>query len=272
MPRVGGKSGDGVQAAVLALRVLEHIGRERREIGVTALSRALGTTKSRIYRHLRTLVEEGFLVQPLDSDRYKVGPRLVALARSVSDNVDLAAAASDVLMELRDALGHSAVVSQVEPDGVRVLMTVPGKSSIEIGVKPGSLLAFHASAQGKVALAFGSSEFRARALRARLDMLTSQTIVSPAALRAEIDKVKAQGWATAANESALGLNTLAAPVFDASGSICGTVGIIDMVQFIEQEPSEDQIARTVSAGRRISLALGYVAVNGAARAGIAKSA
>jgi DNA-binding IclR family transcriptional regulator len=257
MPRVGAVSGEGVQAAVLALRVLEHLGRERREVGVTALARALGTTKSRIYRHLRTLVEHGFIVQPLGSDRYKVGPRLVALARSVSDNIDLASAATDALIELRDALGHSSVVSQVEADGVRVLATVSGKAPIEIGVRPGSVLPFHASAQGKIALAFNSPEFRARALRAKLDMLTSKTIVSPTALRAELDKVRAQGWATAANQSAIGLNTLAAPIFDASGAICGTVGIVDMVQFIEEEPSEDQIAHTVAAGRKISLALGY---------------
>jgi DNA-binding IclR family transcriptional regulator len=217
-------------------------------------------------------VEQGYLIQPHDSDRYKVGPRLVALARSVSDNVDLAAASFDVLIELRDALGHSSVVSQVEPDGVRVLTTVPGKSSIEIGVRPGSLLAFHASAQGKVALAFGSPEFRARALRARLDMLTSKTIVSPAALRAEIERVRAQGWATAPDQSAIGLNTLAAPIFDATGAICGTVGVIDMVQFIEEEPSEDQIARTVDAGRKISEALGHVPVDTKAQGRVAKSA
>ncbi len=259
MPRIAGKPGEGVQAAILVLRILELLGRERKEIGVTALARALQTTKSRIYRHLRTLVQEGYIVQPLDSERYKVGPRLVALARLVSDNVDLAAAASDVLIELRDALGHSAVVSQVEPDGVRVLATVSGKSPIEIGVRPGSLLPFHASAQGKVALAFASPEFRARVLRARLEMLTPQTIVSPAALRAEIDKVRGQGWATAPNQSALGLNTLAAPVFDASGSLCGTVGIVDMVQFIEADPSDDQIERTLAAGRKISATLGYVA-------------
>ncbi|SEE38690.1 transcriptional regulator, IclR family [Rhizobiales bacterium GAS191] len=258
MPRIGGKSGEGVQAALLALRILEHLGRERREVGVTALARALETTKSRIYRHLQTLAHEGYIVQPADSERYKVGPRLVALARTVSDNVDLAVAASDALVELRDALGHSSVVSQVEPDGVRVLATVSGRAPIEIGVRPGSLLSFHASAQGKVALAFGSPEFRARALRGRLEMLTAQTIVSPAALHKEIEKIREQGWATAPNQSAIGLNTLAAPIFDASGALCGTVGVVDMVQFIEEEPSAQQIERTIAAGRRISEALGHV--------------
>jgi len=119
------------------------------------------------------------------------------------------------------------------------------------------VLSFHGSAQGKVALAFSSPEFQARILRGRHEMLTPATIVGPAALRAELDKVRAQGWATAPNQSAMGLNTLAAPVFDASGALCGAVGVVDMVQFIEAEPSPHQIERTVAAGRRISQALGH---------------
>ena len=132
MPRVGNQSGDGVQAVNLALSIIEHLARERRAVGVTALAQALGTTKSRIHRHLQTLVHLGYIVQPADSDRYETGPRLVALGRAVSDNLDLANVAADPLLELRDALGHSAVVSQMTPDGMRVIATVPGRAPIDI--------------------------------------------------------------------------------------------------------------------------------------------
>ncbi|WP_052161819.1 IclR family transcriptional regulator [Hoeflea sp. BAL378] len=257
MPRIEGKTGDGVQAVHLALSIIEHLAREQRAVGVTALAQALGTTKSRIHRHLQTLVQEGYLVQPADSDRYASGPRLVALGRAVSDNLDLANLAADPLMELRDALGHSAVVSQITPDGIRVLATVPGRSAIEIGVRPGSMLSFHSSAQGKAALAHSSPEFRARVLRSKLEVFTQYTIVSPEALAAELDKVRAQGWATAPNETGIGLNTLAAPIFDSTGTVCGTVGIVDMVQFIPGTPSEDQCTRTMAAARRVSKALGH---------------
>ncbi|MBL4600795.1 MAG: hypothetical protein JKX93_17675 [Rhizobiaceae bacterium] len=42
------------------------------------------------------------------------------------------------MRRLREALSHTCVFSQIEPDGVRVVHTLSGKSSIEIGVKAGS--------------------------------------------------------------------------------------------------------------------------------------
>lgn len=260
MPRIEGKSGDGVQAVNLALNIIEFLARERRPVGVTVLAQALGVTKSRIHRHLQTLLQQQYIVQPPDTDRYACGPRLVALGRAVSDNLDLAHVAADALLELRDALGHSAVVSQITPDGMRVLATVPGRSPIEIGVRAGSLLSFHGSAQGKAALAFSMPQFRARVLRAKLELYTPYTITNPAVLAAQLDAVRAQGWAVAPNETGVGLNTLAAPILDATGAVCGAAGIVDLVQFITETPSEYQIERTVAAAARVSRALGYGAL------------
>ena len=128
MPRIGGEAnGDGVQAVVLALRILEYLAEQGKAVGVTALAQALGTTKSRIYRHLRTLVQQGYIQQSADTDRYRVGPRLLTLGVSVAENFDLTKAAQGILRELRDTLGISCVVSQVEAAGVRVLATIPGQ-------------------------------------------------------------------------------------------------------------------------------------------------
>ncbi len=258
MPKIHAASaGEGVQAVVLALKILDHVARQSDPVGVTSLAQALGTTKSRIYRYLRTLVQQGYIVQAEDSEKYRVGGRLVTLGRAVSENLDLAMAARPVLRELRDALGHFAVVSQVESEGVRVLATVSGKSAIEIGVKPGSVLGFHYSAQGKVALAFGSEDLRARVFRERLEMRTPRTIVNQRQLRDEIERVRRQGWAVAPSEALIGTNALAAPVFEAGGDLVGTVAIVDSVQFIPEGPSEEQVRRIVDAGRRISESLGH---------------
>src|SRR5690606_26017226 len=147
--------------------------------------------------------------------------------------------------------------SQITPEGMRVVRTVPGRSPIEIGVRAGSLLNFHSSAQGKAALAFSSEEFRARVLRGRVAPFTPCTIADPAVPAAALEKLLAQGWATAPNEMGVGLNTLAAPIFDSTGAVCGTVGIVDMVQFIGETPSEQQLSRTVAAAQRVSKALGH---------------
>jgi IclR family KDG regulon transcriptional repressor len=257
MPRIAGRQEEGVQAAVLALRLVEYIAREGRPVGVTALSQALGTTKSRIFRHLQTLVQHQFLIQDEDTERYEIGPRFIALSRMAGANVDLVGAAIPVLRHLRDMLGHFTVLSQVESDGVRVLVAESGRSPIEIGVKRGSVLAFHGSAQGKIALAFGDPKVRDAVLRSRLEMLTPHTIVSAARLEKEIERIRTRGWSDGYNESLLGLNALAAPVFDGNGRLVATVGVVDSIQFIQQTPSAEQVNQIVAAGRRISAMLGH---------------
>ena len=258
MPRVSGSSGDGIQAVVLALHILERLAEEGRPMGVTALAAALNTTKSRIWRHLQTLMQQGYIVQSDDTERYRVGARLVTLGHAVGNSLDIVSAGYSIIRDLRDSVGHSAVISQAEKDGVRILSTVSGKSAIEIGVRPGSLLAFHNSAQGKIALAFGGDGLRAAVFNARLEKSTPNTIVSPGAIRTELERVRQQGWAAAPNESMIGLNALAAPVFDAAGALVGAVAIVDSVQFIPAQPTPEQINQTVAAARRVSAALGYV--------------
>ncbi len=260
MPTVGGAKTDGVQAVVLTLRILEHLGNARKPLGVTAIAAELDVNKSRIFRHLRTLVNEGYLAQCRDTERYEVGGKFVRLGRAVADHLHVGEIALPHLTALRNALGHSSVISEVEAGGVRILATVSGKSAIEIGVKQGSLLSFHASAQGKIALAFGDEAVRRTVLRSRLDLHTPKTIVSATALGKDLDKVRRQGWAVAPNEALLGLNALAAPVFDGQGKLVAAVAIVDSIQFIEAVPSFEQISQTVAAAKRISAALGFEVV------------
>ena len=68
------------------------------------------------------------------------------------------------MRQLRDALDQPIVLSEMTPRGALVLTNLSSTSPIEIGVRPGSELTFHASAQGKVMLAFAPrSVSRARA-------------------------------------------------------------------------------------------------------------
>src|SRR5690606_40563210 len=48
---------------------------------ISELANALGTTKARVFRHLRTLADTGFAEQDPGTERYMAGPRLIGLAR-----------------------------------------------------------------------------------------------------------------------------------------------------------------------------------------------
>lgn len=266
MPRIAGPSGgDGVQAVLLALRILEAMAAQRGPVGITELATALGTTKSRIHRHLQTLLQQGYVARDGDTERYVVGAALVALSYQAGENVDLGSAARQSMVELRDALGHSTVVSRVEVSGLRVLSTVPGRAGIEVSVKPGSLLSYRSSAQGKVAIAFGPDSLRALAEKAKSEPLTQFTITDRDQWAAEIEKVRQRGWAAAANEWVVGVNAVAAPIFGPGGALAGTIGIVDWIRALPSPPDANTLERVVSAAARISAALGYVAEEAPAR-------
>lgn len=247
----------GVQAVLFALQILEHVAVQKEAIGVTVLAEHFGTNKSRIFRHLKTLAQQGYVVQDEASERYRVGARLIALGQAISYSVDILREAGVVMRKVRNTVNHSVVLSMMDRGGLRVVTVESGTSAVEITVKPGSLLHYHSSAQGKIALAYGGSALQTRVVEDGLESYTPYTIVEAAALDKELARVRAQGWSVAPNEAVIGLNALAAPIFDASGKLAASIAIVDSVQFIGEQPSDLQIETIVNAGRSISESIGF---------------
>lgn len=254
--KTGGRGGS-IQAVEFALHILEFVVQAQASVGVTELARQFDTTKSRIHRHLQTLVSAGYLLRDADTERYGISARLMALGQAVGESFELASAARFVARDLRDKLGHAVTVSQREPGGMRVLLLVPSRSNIEISVKVGSMLSLHGSAQGKICLAFGDQLLLPQLCDSALEKHTAYTILDPEQLRAEIETVRRQGWAVAPNETMVGLNALAAPIFDALGAYVGAVTMVDSIQFLGPVPPPDHIAEIKAAAGRISANLGY---------------
>jgi DNA-binding IclR family transcriptional regulator len=251
----------GVQSIVMALEILEYLARAQDPVGVATIATAVGTTKSRVYRHLRTLVSRGYIYQAGSFEKYQIGSRLVSLSHTVAENFQLANVGKTAITELREALGHFTVLSERDGDGMRVVATRAGKSILEVQVKQGSLLPYHASAQGKLCLAYGEPSLLEQVCRGKLEALTPYSITTARALRAEVARVRRNGYATAFHESLVGTNILAAPILGPGHVLRGTVAVIDSVQFLPQQPSRNQIARVMAAARQITKLLGGDAVD-----------
>jgi len=247
----------GIQAVEFALLILEYVAQCQTSVGVTELARAFGTTKSRIHRHLQTLVRAGYLIRNEETERYSISARLMALGQAVSESFELGTAARDIARELRDSLGHAVVLSQPERDGNRIILMMPSRSNIDINVKPGSVLAFASSAQGKITLAFGNPMLLQQTISEGIPMLTPYSVTDPERLKTEVEAIKRRGWACAPNEAMVGLNALAAPIFGALGSYIGAIAITDSVQHITEVPTPEQVRQVTAAASRISVELGY---------------
>lgn len=245
----------GTSTLDLALQAVEYLVLQSRPVALAQIAEALSSSKATIYRHLVTLQRHGFVRQDPNTGRYDAGIKLMVLGEALRQRFDIVSAAREELMTLRDRTGQAVTLCDVIDEELIVLELIQGRTMIEFAMRPGTRLAFHASAHGKIWLAFGSPE-RSRAVAAgELKAWTPSTIVSGEALLTEIARVRECGWATAPDQVITGVNTLAAPVFDHRKALVGSIAIVGSTQFIAPEPNPEQIREVVGAAARISRGL-----------------
>ena len=262
MPRVTGgtDSDNGILAVTLTFRIVEALAANPSALGVTELARLLGATKTRIYRHLVTLGRAGFVMQDPDTEKYRIGPRMVSLAHSIANGVDMVAAARPSLVALRDKFGHTALLTKLEGESIRVLDVALGTSDFAIMQRVGNTLpagTLHCSALGKIALAFGPEQLALDVLARPLRKMTTKTITGARALKRELDRVREQGWAVVPDEGSVGFNALAVPVLDAQATLAAMVGVIGPMRGLPEKPSPELIKSIKRVGESISRSLGH---------------
>lgn len=194
-------------------------------LGVTEIARRVGLSPSTVYRALVTLTEEGLVERDTGSDRYRLSVGVVALAGPLLASLDIRDVARPYLEQLAVASRESVnlgVWSRVEAVNIE---QVPGPGVIKHLAPLGRRNPAHASATGKVLLAYAPPQDLQEVLDRGLQRLTERTIVEPAALHAELAKVRREGYALNNEELMPELVALAAPVFDHRGQVVAAVSI-----------------------------------------------
>jgi DNA-binding IclR family transcriptional regulator len=247
----------GVQAVHLTFDILEELMAAQQELGVSEITQRLGSSKGTVFRHLQTLVERGYLTQNPRTLRYRLGASAHLLGEAARGSVDLLAIGTEALGRLQAATRQTAVLSRVIGRTVIVLNNVTGPSALEIGVKSGSELPLHASAQGKIALAFSRFDLFPALRRQQLEAMTDWSVTDIETLEREVAAIREAGWASAYQEMLLGINGLAVPVFDDTGDCVASLAIVGSIQFITQKPDDKLLAPLIDSGAAMSAALGF---------------
>jgi IclR family acetate operon transcriptional repressor len=247
----------GLASVDLVLGLLELLAASKQPTAMSDIAREMGISKARTHRHLRALMQHGYVLQDRSTERYEIGTKLLALGEAVRDRFDVLAATQAEIGRLRDETGQTVTVSTLIDDAVVVLELLRGKMVVEFGVRPGSTLDFHSSAHGLVALAFGPLHLQEKVLARPLKAWTPSTLTDANKLRKQIEKVRQQRWATAADQLLVGVNALAAPVFDYRNTWRGTIAIVGPTQFIRAQPSNEQLAQVTAAAAEASRRLGW---------------
>ena len=231
-----------------ALDVLFLLHRELAPCGVSQIGRALGLPKSSVHRLLAALSSRG-LVERDERGRYRTGIALVALARGTLERDPVVAAARPILGAEAEVLGETVFLVAARFGRLLVLDKVEGTGFLRAAPEVGSDVPLHATAAGKLQLAFGDGQIEWPA--APLERFTPRTAASREALEREVARARRQGFAENREEWVPGLAVIAAPVL-AGGRLCGIVCVAAPAARLASLGRDAVAARLRAAANRVT--------------------
>jgi DNA-binding IclR family transcriptional regulator len=226
---------------------------EGEELGTNELARRTRINASTVSRLLATLAARGFVEHVPESGRYRLGLRLLQLGNSVVERLDLRAVAGPHLEALVAETGETATLSA---PGERDAVTVDfaqSRASVQSVAHVGRRSVAHATATGKVLLAFGGVELP----KPPLEVFTQRTITDRRALEREIRRVRTRGYAEAVGEREEELNAVAAPVFEARGSLAAILGLQGPASRFDRTAMRKTLPALLARAGTISNSLGW---------------
>ncbi|MFF5084471.1 IclR family transcriptional regulator [Actinoplanes sp. NPDC000266] len=238
-------------AAVLRLLAGESGGSGHLSLG--EIARSLDLAKPTTHGILATLRHVGFVEQDRLSGHYRLGSALLQLGHGHLDVNELRSHAINWADPLAARSGEAVRVGTIHDGQVLVVHHVFRPDDTFQTLDVGSLLPLHATALGKVLLAYRSSGL------SDLPRFTRRTIRSLPALEVELARVRETGWSLEIEEMTPGTAAVAAPIRGSGGLVVGAVGISGLVERIcdsHYRPHQHLVALVREAARAISRDLG----------------
>ncbi len=205
-----------LQSVYTALKVLEAVA-TRQPVGVSEISRQLGITKMTAQRCLQTLHLSGWIKMADDKPqtRWVITAKAFSIGRHVAENGNLRETALPVMKTLWETVGESVHLVIAEERRAVLLERLETPQPVRLFLPLGGSSPLHTVASGKAMLAFYEDAAIDQYIGGGLEKLSPFTMTEPGALRKELKKIRARGWAIAVDELAEGASAAAAPIFDA---------------------------------------------------------
>ena len=213
-----------IQAVDHGIDLLNCLARSGRPMGVSDLARKTGLSKATVHHLLATFESRRFVMQDPNTSHYRLAWALYELGSSVVRDVELSRVARPYLDRLAAQTGESVLLGILDDDSVLYLDRGEAPGGLRMMANAGRRSPLHATASGKVLLAYcADAELIERVLASDLPRLTQTTDIEPEALRRQLVQVRTRGYATCWQEREVGLCSVAVPLRDYTGQVVGSL-------------------------------------------------
>jgi DNA-binding IclR family transcriptional regulator len=246
-----------VQVLDRTIAVLQAVADSETDLPAADIARQLRLHKSTVHR-LLVVLESYHLIKKGPEGAYRLGTRLIELGECAIGRLKLSEYAEPHLRVLAEQTGEGAHVTIVNGNELLSIAHVEGRWNLQSLTRTGLRTQIHCTAAGKAILAYLSAE-ACRDLIGRLHLTrnTRRTIVKPSAMKADLMRVRALGYAVDDEEFEEGLRCVSAPVFDHCGQVVASLATAAPVFRLRKERVPHVARLVVAAADALSDDLGY---------------
>jgi IclR family transcriptional regulator, KDG regulon repressor len=249
---------DQIHTLSRAVEILDCFSLEHPELGVREVARMTRLSSSAVGRLLAALKESGILSQNPSTHAYMLGPKVLIWAGIYTNSLDVRNQSIDFLQELSRETQETISLYVRDGNDRLCVERIESPHTVRIVARIGRRLPLHAGSAGKVLLAFLPASRQEEIIHSSaLDRLTPNTIVDPEALRAELVRIRQDGYAISRGEWLMDASGVAAPIFDYHGDVVAAVTISGPAQRFTDEAIQRYIPMILSVAQQISDRMGY---------------
>ena len=244
-----------IQSVDRALSILEYLA-DSGESSVTDIAVKLNIHKSTAFRLLATLEKRGFVMQEAERGKYRLGFNLLHLASSITADLDLIKIAKPFCKSLSEKTQETVNLGVLENDSVLNIDQVIGSSNIVSHNWVGHKNPLNCTSTGKAIMAFLPSNEQAKYLKT-LTSCTKHSHTDAVDLSIELQGIQKQGYAYTIEELELGLNAVAAPIFNQATRVIAALSVSGPSYRLTQDKLKSLGELTQATAQGISEQLGY---------------
>jgi DNA-binding IclR family transcriptional regulator len=226
---------------------------DRLVISGNEVAERLEVARSTAYRSLQSLTFSGFLEEAEHRSGYRLGPRLLELARLARKGIGLSEISRPVMRELAQSTGETVLLTRRSGPWVVCLELEESDHPVRLSYERGHLLPANAGASALVLLAWELDEVVEKVLQSSaLEQFTDQTITDSADIHRRLEVIRSQGFASSRGELDADIVGVAAPIRDHSRDVVAAVGIAGLAQRVSDERMPAMTREVVDASIAIS--------------------
>lgn len=232
--------------------LLEAMANAGGPVGVTELSRAIGSTKSATFRILATLEARGYVRRVPENGKYQLGLNLVRLGQSALGRIDLRSIARPVLDELHRRFNETVNLGVLSGGRIVYVDMVESDHGLRMAAQVGAHDYAHSTAIGKAILANLPEQQQEMLMEGPLPARTDKTLTTREALLNDIERIRVSGVSRDRGENEHGAYCFGAPIFDAQGHVAAAISISGPETRLNEEITEDVAVAVRTAAQEIS--------------------